>query len=287
MRTLFRRHGPTPTATATGTIRQDNGDTCPSSSGNSTADRRGCPDTDGDGYSDPDGSWGIDDGADAYPNDPQRWGDNDGDGYDDGLDDDCPTFYGTSMHDRKGCPDQDGDGYSDPRQRWSTLTAWRLHDRFNPMERHRRRRLRRQPHRLSPDACPATHGNRGRTAYGCPDSDQDGWADSEDTQGDNTQWADSDGDGYGDNPAASCPTCNTQWGNSTQGNRLGCPDNDDGWDNVVDALPELPTQWMDQDGDGYGDNATGLQPDACPVRRVRPPSVSSVVLTMMATVMPT
>ena len=39
----------------------------------------------------------MDNGADAYPNDPNRWGDSDGDGYDDGLDDDCPALFGTSV----------------------------------------------------------------------------------------------------------------------------------------------------------------------------------------------
>ena len=57
----------------------------------------------------------------------------------------------------------------------------------------------------------------------------------------------------------------SQAGNSTQGNRLGCPDDDgDGWDNVIDELPSTPTQWLDQDGDGYGDNATGIEADSCP-----------------------
>ncbi len=46
---------------------------------------------------------------------------------------------------------------------------------------------------------------------------------------------------------------------------MGCPDTDgDGWDDVIDLLPNLANQWLDQDGDGYGDNATGPQPDACP-----------------------
>ena len=31
-----------------------------------------------------------------------------------------------------------------------------------------------------------------------------------------------------------------------------------------DALPEEPTQHIDGDGDGYGDNAEGVQPDSCP-----------------------
>ena len=246
-----------------------NGDACPTQSGTSTSDRLGCPDTDGDGYSDPDGSFGVDDGADAFPNDPNRWGDHDGDGYDDGLDDECPLFYGTSVHDRKGCPDQDGDGYSDPDSGWSTAngadafmtdaTQWNDTDGDGYGD---------NPAGTLADACPATYGESWQNGtYGCQDADQDGWADTEDTHpDDNTQWADSDGDGYGDNPGGSLPdTCVSQWGNSTQGNRMGCPDNDgDGWDNTIDALPELATQWLDQDGDGYGDNATGLQPDACP-----------------------
>ncbi|DAC59624.1 MAG TPA: hypothetical protein D7I08_01855, partial [Candidatus Poseidoniales archaeon] len=121
---------------------------------------------------------------------------------------------------------------------------------------------------LVPDACPTTFGASWQNGtYGCPDADSDGWSDVEDTHpGDGTQWSDSDGDGFGDNPGGTNPdACPSQPGNSTKGNRLGCPDNDgDGWDNVIDALPEQGTQWLDQDGDGYGDNATGLLPDACP-----------------------
>ena len=65
----------------------------------------------------------------------------------------------------------------------------------------------------------------------------------------------------GTNPDA----CPFDAGNSTQGNRLGCVDTDgDGWDDVIDVLPNTPSQWLDQDGDGYGDNATGIFPDACP-----------------------
>ena len=36
---------------------------------------------------------------------------------------------------------------------------------------------------------------------GCPDFDEDGWADSADAFfQDETQWSDGDGDGFGDNP---------------------------------------------------------------------------------------
>ncbi len=62
-----------------------NGDGCPNTVGTSTQDRNGCPDSDGDGYSDPDSSWlaspnGL---ADAFPSNPSQWWDSDGDGYGD------------------------------------------------------------------------------------------------------------------------------------------------------------------------------------------------------------
>ncbi len=246
-----------------------NGDACPLVAGNSTNDRRGCTDTDGDGYSDPDVLWTTNDGADAYPLDPTRWGDNDNDGFDDGLDDDCPTVFGTSLHDRKGCPDQDGDGYSDPDTGWTTAdgadafmsdsTQWNDTDGDGYGD---------EATGTLPDACPATYGESWQNStLGCPDADQDGWADTGDSHPDEqSQWLDTDGDGFGDNPGGVQPdACPSASGNSTQGNRLGCPDQDgDGWDDAIDALPALPTQWLDQDGDGYGDNASGLQPDACP-----------------------
>ena len=54
-------------------------DACPTESG---IDRRcrGC-DSDGDGYSNPDGLWGVNNGADAFINDATQWSDFDGDGF--------------------------------------------------------------------------------------------------------------------------------------------------------------------------------------------------------------
>ena len=49
---------------------------------------------------------------------------------------------------------------------------------------------------------------------------------------DPTQWMDTDGDGYGDNPSGSLP----------------------------DAFPQDPTQWIDDDNDGLGDNPDGNNP---------------------------
>ena len=180
--------------------RQD--DDCPGVEGYSTQDRQGCPDSDGDGYSDSDGSWTHTDGADVFPNDDTQWRDSDADGYGD------------------------------------------------------------EPSGNNPDSCVNTYGDSWRNGrLGCPDNDSDGWANSDDAKPDEpTQWLDSDGDGYGDNLAGVDPdACPNQAGNSTLGNRLGCPDSDgDGWDDIQDELPNNATQWLDGDGDGYGDNALSL-----------------------------
>ncbi len=99
------------------------------------------------------------------------------------------------------------------------------------------------------------------------DTDGDGQPDSVDLwPEDPSQWADSDGDGYGDNENGSdgdlCPTIS---GRSIH-DRLGCLDSDsDGWSDadqdwpphpigIADAFDEDPSQWNDSDSDSYGDN---------------------------------
>ena len=42
-------------------------------------------------------------------------------------------------------------------------------------------------------------------------------------------------------------------------------DNDHIFD-VIDELQYVPNQWLDQDGDGYGDNVNGPLSDACPTQ---------------------
>jgi hypothetical protein len=204
----------------------NNFDDCPTESGNSTlGGKNACPDNDGDGWADVD---------DDFINDPTQWSDTDGDGYGDNPEgttpDDCPSVIGTSTLDRLGCEDTDDDGYSNPDALWET------------------------------------------------EAGADAFVD------DPTQWSDFDGDGYGDNFAnttwdARNPSwpgeynadvtvqdaCPTQEGTSWQNGLLGCPDQDgDGWYNLQDAFPNDPTQWEDEDGDGYGDNPSGNDPDACP-----------------------
>ncbi|MED6318969.1 MAG: WD40 repeat domain-containing protein, partial [Candidatus Thermoplasmatota archaeon] len=105
------------------------------------------------------------------------------------------------------------------------------------------------------------------------DEDNDGYNTTDQGDGvvdafpsDGTQWDDTDGDGYGDNPApANEPDeCITTPGTSTE-DRYGCPDADgDGWSDAGDWAPNDSTQWVDADEDGYGDNpAPANEPDEC------------------------
>ena len=134
------------------------------------------------------------------------------------------------------------------------------------------------------DVCPDTPENYPVLADGCTDEsakeidwDEDGYTgDDDEFMFEPTQWADSDGDGYGDNPeGVNGDQCLQVSGNSTE-DRLGCLDTDsDGYSDptgnfaaspsgLADAFIDDATQWHDIDGDGYGDNSSGLNPDLCP-----------------------
>ena len=90
-----------------------------------------------------------------------------------------------------------------------------------------------------------------------------------------TQWNDTDGDGYGDNPNGFQPDGCPQINAFSTMDRFGCPDSDfdmysdpdSSWTiaDGADALPNDRTQWEDRDGDGYGENpAPATKPDVCP-----------------------
>jgi len=85
-----------------------NPDECPSLFGNSSKDKMGCIDIDGDG-------WSI--FSDFDDNNPNVWSDSDEDGYTDQLGhlltDDCPGVAGKSYVYLRGCPDLDVDGIPD------------------------------------------------------------------------------------------------------------------------------------------------------------------------------
>jgi len=366
----------------------ESGDQCKYVYGLSHYDRPGCPDGDGDGYSDPSGSWNEAAGADNWPDDGTQWWDSDGDGYGDNSSDDAtnpdkfPTIPIAAI-------DDDNDGYPDA---WTSLFT----NSSNTSG-------------LILDACPGVdgYGESFRDRFGCPDSDGDGTSDLGDPFPlEASQWQDTDGDGFGDNPSGvlgdlcpsivgfyngtlglGCPIINTddddldgvgndedQCAETPEGETVnfagcsqsqldddldgiansldncpgtvpgetvyangcsqsqsetdsdddgvldpidGCPDtasgaevdadgcsadqrdgdedgvsdlsdlcpgtpigaavdgdgcivagvdsDADGIDDIDDPFPVDPTQWADQDGDGYGDNSTGLNPDRCPV----------------------
>ncbi len=224
-------------------------DGCIFSSGNSTIDRYGCVDSDGDGYSNPDGDWSVYDGADTFISEPSQWDDYDEDGYGSNQNgitpDSCNNQFGESTMradyiqatnewsnvTEYGCPDEDGDGYED----------------------------------IS-DPCPFSFGNSWADQLGCLDSDQDGISDVNDPYPQNatSNSMDWDGDGYLDhsqNPSDNIDDFdddNTQW---TDYDGDGFGDNPNG--SLADLFPNEPSQWQDTDGDGYGDNLNGFEPDYC------------------------
>ena len=247
----------------------DNEDDCDDVAGTSTNDRFGCPDTDSDGYSNPDSAWlpHPNGAADAFENEATQWHDSDRDGFGDELNgfegDHCIDQKGYSNRDRFGCLDSDVDGWSDP-----------------------------DPLGLNSSEAWFAHPNGGGDAFPI----------------DGTQWNDTDADGFGDNwgdtdwdqwrlpqnhsgddnDSGEIPPWNQsdnssnfmqfgEWvdnatqpdfcpsiaGNSTE-DRFGCIDSDaDGWsnpdfnwtiDNNADVFPFEPSQWADRDRDGWGDN---------------------------------
>ena len=131
-------------------------DACPSEFGNSTVDRFGCVDSDGDGRSDPNFDWSPEQGADAviFVNDPTQWADTDFDTFGDNAEgtkgDNCPTVFGMSATDRSGCPDSDGDYLSDADADWTI--------------------------EMGADSCPNVYGNSSNDRTGCYDADGDGWS---------------------------------------------------------------------------------------------------------------
>lgn len=212
-----------------------NGDQCPGTYGTSTEDRFGCTDSDGDGWSNPSSSWGIDSGADAFVQEASQHADSDGDGFGDAADgyqaDACPDQAGASFQDRFGCADDDGDGWSNEVDAFPDDITQYLDtdndgfgDAFDGNQ---------------PDSCPQTPGDSTEGRYGCVDSDGDGWDDESDDYPENSMfWSDDDGDSYPDqqntNMSDDCPTIA---GSSTL-DRLGCLDSDgDGWSDSGDAFP--------------------------------------------------
>jgi len=251
-------------------------DDCPTKIGTSIIDQIGCPDSDGDGYSN---------SGDAFANDATQSTDADQDGFGDNasgnLPDGCPAIYGDSARGNLlGCPDADGDRWADLIDVFANdLSQWNDSDGDGFGD---------SLIGFQGDACPTTVGNSTADRYGCPDADGDGWSDDGDLFSNNpTQWADRDGDGYGDNqdPNATMSDAfsadGTQW-NDTDGDGHGdnpygtqgdwfpndatrWQDSDrDGVADEDDAFPNDSSQIIDLDNDGYGDDANGTDPDVFP-----------------------
>ena len=213
-------------------------DDCPNTAGDSTIDRDGCPDADGDGYSDENddfpnnpSEWldtdndGVGDNTDMFPNDTGEWMDSDGDGVGDNGD--------AFPYDANETMDSDNDGVGDNADMFP----------FNAFE-----------YLDSDDDGVGDNSDRFPfDANETMDSDNDGVGDNADAfPNDPSETMDSDGDGIGDN-SDPYPFIN---------NFL-----DSDGDTIVDlqdAFPNDMTQWVDADGDGYGDNTTGNNPDAFP-----------------------
>ncbi|MFL2962299.1 MAG: hypothetical protein ACJZ2K_04895 [Candidatus Poseidoniaceae archaeon] len=238
-------------------------DGCINTWGNSSEDRLGCEDNDGDGWSNPTPDWPAHPtgDADAFPDDPTQWRDSDGDGFGDNTSgndpDECPGEYGTSSIDRVGCPDADGDGWSNAGDPFPTDgTQWEDRDGDNFGD---------NPDGNNPDAFP-DDSNQWK------DTDGDGYGDrplpgtGDMFKNDPTQWSDFDEDGFGDNPDGNngdqCPEVE---GYSTIPAARGCPDTDkDGVVDPFDAFPNDFYQQTDRDGDGWGDNQSVTNGDECP-----------------------
>ncbi len=212
------------------------GDRCPSVAGTSSEDRFGCLDSDSDGWSNPDISWTVGLGADAFPTYSSQHADQDGDGYGDSVDgfqpDSCPETAGTSFEDSYGCLDSDGDGWSDESDAFPEDSTQHMDADLDGYGDSIVGNL--------PDSCPGLFGLSSQERYGCPDSDGDGWDDNLDAfPGESLFWSDNDGDGYpdqtGTNLSDDCPDVT---GTSTD-DRIGCPDADgDGWSDEADAYPQ-------------------------------------------------
>ena len=184
--------------------------------------------------------------------------DDDNDGFADDVDS-CPLNAGTSsLGSVLGCSDFDADGYADSIDVFPTeATQWLDVDGDGYGD---------NSEGFQGDGCVEITGESTEDFFGCPDADTDGWSDLNDAFPlESSQHADADGDGYGDNSngfqADACPDVA---GVSTE-DRFGCLDTDsDGWSDLNDAFVDDSTQYSDQDGDGFGDNADGTTPDNCP-----------------------
>ena len=287
-------------------------DACPSVQGASSHDRFGCPDGDGDGWSDPDASSPAhpNGSSDAFPSNPAQWNDSDGDGYGDNYPpefglmasidltewpqgaqsrgdvvrpDHCPSEFGDSWRSNQfGCVDSDGDGKADRFEhplliddpfQWNDSDGdgfgenyWEIDDANGIGER--------IEGASRADRCPLVTGTSILPYFGCPDLDNDGYADDVDEDpNDPTVTTDFDEDGYDDHVGMvdNCVTVPnpSQMDSDGDGSGDACDDDDDG-DGVMDSMDgcrlSITEGWVsgnasDLDGDGCEDDTEDADDD--------------------------
>ena len=209
-------------------------DDCQDVAGSSTQDVNGCPDDDGDGYSN---------GGDAFPNDVNEWMDSDGDGVGDNAD--------AFPNDVTETADSDGDGVGDNADAFPTNPFEQLDSDGDGVGDNA------DEFPNDPTETKDTDGDGvgdntdmfPMNAFEQFDSDGDGVGDNTDVfPNDGSESADSDGDGVGDN-ADTFPNDATE---SVDSDGDGVGDNSD-------AFPNDSSRSADTDGDGVDDTM-----DDCP-----------------------
>ena len=152
-----------------------NGDDCPLEPGTSVHDRKGCLDSDGDGWSDESNGWTFEDGADAFPADKTQYIDSDDDGY--GDDENGGTELADAFPSNPTqWKDTDGDGWGDNQD----PAASKVDSHFNESSQWVDRDNDGFGDNISGvdgDFCPDAYGASTVDRYGCPDSDSDGYSD--------------------------------------------------------------------------------------------------------------
>ena len=231
---------------------------------------------------------GVPDYEDAYHGDPTQGYNTDGDEYGDNehglLPDSCPIVTGESWRDRLGCSDMDSDGQSDlyddfmtKDTQWSDFDGDGRGDNYGILEQDAGDLLTQAenealnqsreswwpgewiPGAYMPDDSPLDTDNDGyedTTSWGLILNYYTVQVDNRRTEIIALIEANSQ-----NRIADECPIL---YGTSSV-DKLGCLDTDgDGRSDLGDSHPTNPHQWLDSDGDGYGDRTAALEGDAYP-----------------------